>query len=168
MSNNRLNGSSLFLQAISGLTSNYGYLSGGEGLTIEKLKNPNENINKNALNPQFTSFLATNFAKFDTNQDGEIKADELQNYTNNLSKNGMTMEELYQLCSQSGGTNSLLETVIANFNEIDKNHDGKVSNDEISAFGINKEIDEMKTAHPKFDPGAMSIFYSTDATDEDA
>lgn len=162
---NRLNGSSIFLQAISGLTSNFNYLSQGEGLTLDMIKNPDENVNKNLLNSTFRSYLATNFSKFDTDKNGEISAEELQQYTNSLSKQGMTYEELTQLCYQYGGANSLLETVMANFNDIDKNHDGRVTNDEIKAFGIDEEIAQMKEDFQKFDPKSMSIFYSA-STDE--
>lgn len=163
---NRLNGSGLFLQAISGLTNTYGYLAQGDGLTLENITNPGENVNKNLLNTQFTSFLTANFNKLDKNGDGIVTQEELQNYTNSLSKNGMTIDELYQLCAQYGGTNSTLETVIANFNKVDTNHDGKVSNEEIAVYGVSVEIDEMKEKFPKFNASAMSIFYDTGDSEE--
>lgn len=164
----RLNGSSMFMQAISGLTGNFNYLSQGEDLTLDKLKNPDENVNKNFVNSQFQSYLITNFSKLDKNADGILGAEELQDYTNALANKGMTLEEITQLCYQNGQTNSLLETVMANFNEIDKNHDGKVTNDEIKAYGIDEDIQKMKDEFPKFNANAMSIFYSpsSEATEE--
>ena len=163
---NSLNGAGLFSQAIYGLMNNFQYIGGGEGLTLEKLKNPDEK-NKNFVNSQFQSYLASNFGKLDTDGDGTLKQEELQNYTNTLLNQGMTLQELTQLCSQYGYSNSLLETVMSNFNLIDKNHDGRVTNSEISAFGIEEKIEEMKDRNPRFNPNAMSIFYSTSDTTED-
>lgn len=163
---NRLNGAGLFSQAIYGLMNNFQIIGSGEGLTLEKLKNPGEGVNKNLINSQFQAYLASNFGKLDANGDGVISAEELQNYANNMLNKGMTQQELIQLCGQYGYSNSLLETVMANFHLIDKNHDGRVTNEEIAAFGMKKEIDEMKKRNPRFNPSAMSIFYSTGGTDE--
>ena len=58
---------------------------------------------------------------------------------------------------------SLLDTVLSNFNEIDTNHDGRVTQGEINAFRINKEIKQVKEEYPRIDPTKMSIFYETDA-----
>ncbi len=164
---NRLNGAGLFSQAISGLTNTFGYLGQGENLTLDKLKNPGENVNKSLVNSQFQMYLSSNFGKIDSNGDGEITSDEFQNYTNTMANKGMTLEELGQLCSQYGYTNSLLETVMSNFQQIDKNHDGRVTNQEIAAFGIDQEIEEMKDDFQKFDPKAMSIFYTPSSDTEE-
>ncbi len=161
----RLNGSSLFTQAIQGLVSNFNYLGEGESLTLDKLKDTSNNENKNLINSQFRAYLTTNFGKFDKDGDGKITADELQNYTNTMSNQGMTLEEITQLCAQSNGSNTLLDTVMSNFNEIDKNHDGRVTTEEIRAFGIQGEIDEMKDKFPRFNANAMSIFYSTSGSE---
>lgn len=167
---NRLNGASLFTQAINGLVSNYAYLmtgNNGKGLTLENITNPSEDVDKKQLNYAFTNYLSTNFGKIDKDGDGIISKDELQAYTNNMSTGGLTYQQLCELCYTSyGSSTTLLETVLNNFSEIDKNGDGKVTNEEIAAFGIEEEIDEMKDKFPKHTAKGMSIFYETSADKE--
>lgn len=164
----RLNGTSLFLQAVQGLTSNYANLmagSTGNGLTLDSLKNISDDVNKSSLNQSFVSYLTSNFGSFDKDNDGTITQEELQAYTNSLSQGGMTREQLTQLCSQ-GGTDSLLETVLTNFDQIDKDHDGKVTNEEIALWSLNKEIDEMKGKYKRVDENSTaSIYYSSSVDD---
>lgn len=166
----RLNGSSLFLQAINGLASHYAYLatgSGNKGLSLENITNPSEDIDKSKLNFTFTNYLSANFGKIDKDGDGIISQDEMQNYTTNMSRNGLTYEQLCELCYSSyGGSTTLLETVLNNFSEIDTNGDGRVTNEEIAAFGMKQEIDEMKEKFPKHTVKGMSIFYETSADKE--
>lgn len=166
----RLNGSSLFLQAINGLASNYAYLATGsanKGLSLENITNPSEDIDKSKLNFAFTNYLSTNFGKIDKDGDGIISQDEMQNYTTNMSRNGLTYDQLCELCYTSyGSSTSLLETVLNNFSEIDTNGDGRVTNEEIAAFGMDQEIDEMKEKFPKHTAKGMSIFYETSADKE--
>ena len=63
-----------------------------------------------------------------------------------------------ELCYNSNYSSSLLETVLNNFSEIDKNGDYRVTNEEIAAYGIEQEIDEMKDNYPKHTTKGMSIF----------
>jgi len=169
----RLNGSSLFLQAISGLTQNYAYLmtgNTGKGLTLDNITNPSEDIDKTKLNYAFTNYLSSNFGKIDKDGDGIISRDELQNYTTGMSRNGLTYEQLCELCYSSNSSSSLLETVLNNFSEIDTNGDGRVTNEEIAAYGIDKEIEEIKDKYPKHTMQGVSIFYDTSSaydTDEE-
>lgn len=170
MTTNRLNGTYLFTQAISGLTSNFAYLmtgNSGKGLTLENITNPNEEVDKNQLNYAFTSYLTNNFGKIDKDGDGIISKEELQTYTTNMSRNGLTYDQICQLCYSSTGTSSsLLETVLNNFQKIDKNGDGRITNEEIAAFGVEEEIEEMKDKFPKHTVKGMSIFYETSADKE--
>ncbi len=167
---NRLNGASLFTQAINGLVSNYAYLmtgNTGKGLTLENITNPSEDVDKTKLNYAFTNYLTTNFGKIDKDGDGIISKEELQAYTTNMSNGGLTYQQLCELCYTSyGSSTSLLETVLNNFSEIDTNGDGKVTNQEIAAFGIDQEIDEMKDNFPKHTVKGLSIFYETSADKE--
>ena len=73
---------------------------------------------------------------------------------------GLTYSQLAQLCSQ-GGTNSLLETVLNNFTEIDANGDGRVTSAEISGYGVEKESEEVRKKYPNYDLKGMSIFHDT-------
>ena len=167
----RLNGTSLFVQALNGLTSNYAYLmtgSDGKGLSLDNITNPSEDVDKTKLNYAFTNYLSSNFGKIDKDGDGVISKEEFQNYTTSISNNGLTYQQLCELCYQSGTTSTLLETVLNNFSEIDTNGDGRVTNEEIAAYGIDKEIEELKDKYPKHDIKGMSIFYSisSDETEE--
>ena len=101
---NRLNGSSLFLQAINGLVGNYAQLMtgvSGKGLSLENITNPSEDVDKKQLNYTFVNYLTNNFGKIDKDGDGIISKDELQNYTTSMSRNGLTYEQLCELCYNS-------------------------------------------------------------------
>ncbi len=164
MTSSRLSGNSLYAQAISGLQASYGYLMQGVqggGLTLQNIVNPTDEAKKTAnLNYNFSQYLASNFSSIDMDGDGIISESDLSQYTSNLSASGLTYNQLVQLCSQ-GTTNSLLETVLNNFSEIDANGDGRVTSAEISGYGINKELEEVKEKYPKVDPEQMSMFYTT-------
>ena len=135
----KLLGSSLFTGAISGLNSNYLLmLNGGTGLTLDNLLNlSSENLNY-SVNQSFRSYMLTNFNQIDIDGDGTISQEDLSGYTTKLQTQGMTYNELSQLCSSGGTMSSLLDTVLSNFNEIDTNHDGRVTQSEINAFFCTK------------------------------
>ena len=79
----------------------------------------------------------------------------------------MTYNELTQLCSNGGSTmSSLLDTVLSNFNEIDENHDGRVTQSEINAYRVNQDIKDMKKEYPRINPNNMSMFYDPPQTNE--
>lgn len=161
-------GSSLFTSAISGLNSNFLLLlNGGSGLTMDKLLNPDSDAIKYTVNQTFRSYLMTNFNNIDLDGDGTISTNDLSSYASKLKSQGMTYNELAQLCGNNGGTMStLLDTVLSNFNQIDANHDGRVTQGEINAYRIDKEIKDVKEKYPKIDPTKMSIFHepSVDST----
>ena len=163
----KLLGSSLFTGAISGLNSNYLLmLNGGTGLTLDNLLNlSSENVNY-SVNQSFRSYMMTNFNQIDIDGDGTISQEDLTGYTTKLQTQGMTYSELSQLCSSGGTMSSLLDTVLSNFNEIDTNHDGRVTQSEINAYRINEEIKEVKEKYPKIDPTKMSMFYETDTSND--
>ena len=74
---------------------------------------------------------------------------------------GLTYNQLAQLCTQYGSTSSLYQTVLDNFNEIDANGDGRVTNAEIRGYGVEKEAEQVKEKYPKYDLKGMSIFHDT-------
>lgn len=153
MSSTKLSLAGLMSQAIYGLNSNFAILSSGisEGLTLNDILNPGESVNKNSLNASFQSYLSQNFSAIDADGDGKISANDLSQYTNKLSQNGMSYQELSQLCYNAyGSASQQLEEILANFNEIDKNGDGRVTNEEIAAFNCDKEMEEVEKDHPKF------------------
>lgn len=156
-------GSSLFTGALSGLQSNYLLmLNGKDGLSLDNILNPHTDTIKYTVNQTFRSYMMTNFNKIDLDGDGKISAADMQNYSTKLKTQGMTYQELSQLCTQNGGSmSSLLDTVLSNFTEIDANHDGRITQGEINAYRINQDIKEMKDKHPKVNPDNMSIFYES-------
>lgn len=156
-------GSSLFTSAISGLNANYLLmLNGSDGLTLENLLNPSDDAIKYNVNQTFRSYMMTNFNQMDLDGDGKIGTEDVNNYVAKLQTQGMTYNELSQLCtSGSSGMSSLLDTVLSNFNEIDSNHDGRVTQSEINAYRINEQIKDVKEKYPKIDPTKMSMFYET-------
>ena len=163
----KLLGSSLFTGAISGLNSNYLLmLNGGTGLTLDNLLNlSSENVNY-TVNQSFRSYMMNNFNQIDIDGDGTISQEDISGYTAKLQTQGMTYSELSQLCASNGSMSSLLDTVLSNFNEIDTNHDGRVTQNEINAYRINEEIKEVKEKYPKIDPTKMSMFYETNTSND--
>ncbi len=159
----RLSGQALMAQAIYGLTNNFAVLSAGAsgGLTLEQIVNPSDEVNKNNLNVSFQSYLSQNFSSIDADGDGKISATDIQQYTNQLSQKGLSYQELMQLC-YSSSAGSQLEEVLAHFSEIDQNGDGRVTNAEIAAYGVDTEIEEMEENHPKFQPTNISNYVDND------
>jgi len=156
-------GNSIFTGAISGLNSNFLILlDGKKGLTLDKILNPKSDSVKYSVNQSFRSYLMSNFNSIDIDGDGKITKKDMTNYTAKLKSQGMTYQELSQLCSNgTGSMSTLLDTVLSNFNEIDANHDGRVTQGEINAYRISKESKEIKEQYPKIDPNKMSMFIET-------
>lgn len=156
-------GSSLFTSAIAGLNSNYLLLlNGNQSLTMENLLNPSTANLQYAVNQTFRSYLMTNFNTIDMDGDGQISTQDLSGHVSRLKTQGMTYNELSQLCANGGSSmSSLLDTVLSNFNEIDANHDGRITQGEINAYRINKEIKDVKEKYPKIDPSRMSLYTET-------
>ena len=162
----RLDGSSLFTGINSGLTNTFSLLSNQyqDGITIENLNKAlsNTNVTNTVYGSTFASYLTGNFNTVDKNGDGKISADEIQAYMNNIATQGLTREQIMTLGSANGMTNSLQETVLAHFDDIDANHDGKVTSQEISAYGVNSQIQKQKTADINRTINNLSMFYGSD------
>ena len=162
----RLDGSSLFTGINAGLTNAFSALSGQyqDGITLENLNKAltNTNITNTMYGSTFASYLTSNFNSVDKNHDGTISADEIQNLMNNIATQGLTREQIISLGAASGLTGSLQETVLAHFDDIDANHDGKVTSQEISAYGVNSNVQKQKIADRNRVVNNMSLFYGTD------
>ncbi len=161
-------GSSLFTSAISGLNSNYLLLlDGAQGLTMDKILDPGSEAVMYRVDQTFRSYMMTNFNQIDMDGDGKITTNDVNNYVTKLKTQGMTYQELSQLCSSnSSSMSSLLDTVLSNFTEIDANHDGRITQSEINAYRVNQDIKEVKDKFPKIDPTKMSMFYETNTTSD--
>ena len=164
----RLDGSSLFSGINAGLTNSFALISSqyGDRITVENLNKAltNTNIINNSYTSTFASYLTNNFNNIDTNRDGQITADEVQSLMNNIATQGLTREQIMALGASSGMSTSLQETVLAHFDDIDANHDGKVTNQEISAYGVNSSIEKQKIADNNRLVNKMSMFYGDDST----
>ena len=158
-------GNSLFTMAITGLRSHYYYLMqgvDGSGLSLENIINPSEDANNSMyMNYNFSAYMASNFSKMDMDGDGVLSENDLTKYTAQMCTMGLTYNQLAQLCTQYGSTSSLYQTVLDNFNEIDANGDGRVTNAEIRGYGVEKEAEQVKEKYPKYDLKGMSIFHDT-------
>lgn len=160
----RLDGSSLFTGINAGLTNSFSLLSSqySDGVTLENLNKAltNTNITNTSYGATFASYLSTNFNSVDTNKDGKISADEIQKFMNNIATQGLTREQIISLGASSGITGSLQETVLAHFDDIDANHDGKITSQEISAYGVNSQVEKQRIADRNRTINNMSMFYS--------
>ena len=158
-----IDGTSLFSAVNSGLTNTYSVLSNqfSDGVSLANLaKNEATSaLSSNGLNQNFKSYMQNNFNTIDKNNDGIISADELNAYSSKLSAQGLTMEQLTQLGTNSGISSSLLDTVMSHFNEIDKNKDGKVTNAEIQAYGVDASVDKQRKYDQTQMLKQMSTFY---------
>ena len=164
----KLNGQSLLVNAVSGLTNTYSILSQSypNGVTLENLNNSDNYKNLN-LNKSFLSYLSSNFQNIDKDKDGVINANDITNLTNNLNAQGLSYNELVQLCAQNGlGSSSLLSTVLTYFNDIDTNGDGKVSNSEITAWSNKVQEEKVKSELNAYKPSNMSLFYVDDTSSD--
>ncbi len=159
----RLDGSSLFSNINTGLTNSFSQIANqySDGVTLENLNKAltNTNITNTAYGATFASYLSSNFSSVDKNGDGKISADEIQSFMNNIATQGLTREQIMALGSTTGMTNSLQETVLAHFDDIDKNHDGKVTNQEINSYGVESEVEKQKIADRNRVINNMSMFY---------
>ncbi|DAA81980.1 TPA: hypothetical protein CPT90_08975 [Candidatus Gastranaerophilales bacterium HUM_3] len=165
----RLDGSSLFSGINAGLTNSFSLLSSqySDGLTLENLNAAltNTNVTNTSYGSTFASYLTTNFNSVDKNGDGTISADEIQTLMNNMATQGLTREQIMSLGASSGMSSSLQETVLSHFDDIDANHDGKVTNAEINAYGVNSDIEKQKIEDRNRIVNNMSMFYGDDLTE---
>ncbi|RAI09509.1 MAG: hypothetical protein DKM23_08715 [Candidatus Melainabacteria bacterium] len=165
-----IDGTSLFTAMNSGLTNTYSILSSQftDGITLTNLANKDSTtaLTSNGLNTNFKSYLQSNFNSIDKDHDGKISSNELQDLTTSLSRNGMTIEQLYQLGSSTGMSSSLLDTVVSHFNEIDKNKDGKVTNEEIQAYGVDSSVAKLRKNDRTQMLKSMSTFYDTSVSSD--
>ena len=167
----RLDGTSMFTGINAGLTNAFAQLNGqySDGVTIENLNKALTNsnfINGAYSNGTFASYLTNNFTGIDKDANGTISADEIQSLMSNIARQGLTREQIMALGASSGLSSSLQETVLNHFNEIDRNKDGKVTNQEIQAFGVESDLEKQKIADRNHLIKNMSMFYDVDNTDD--
>lgn len=166
----RLDGTSLFTGINSGLSNTFAQLSGqfADGVTLENLTESLSNTNtlNNLNNTSFASYMTNNFANFDSDGDGRISASEVQALMSQMATQGLTREQIMALGGASGLSTSLQETVLNHFNEIDKNKDGKITNQEIQAYGVESDLEQQKKADRNRIVSSMSMYYDIDSPND--
>lgn len=162
-----LNASSMFASAYYGLQNAYQFAlkNGANGITQSDLFSMNNKYGY-VQNSAFSSYLATNFNRLDTNHDGKVNGEEMSSVMNTFSKQGMTYDQLVALSGSAGVNSNDLNTVLNNFRKIDRNGDGKVSQAEIQYFNANKQISSKLDELRKSRRSDISIMYADDDKDD--
>ena len=163
----RLDGTSMFTGINAGLTNAFTQLSGqySDGVTLENLNKALTNSNglvNNPINGTFASYMTSNFNTIDGNADGKISANEIQDLMSQMATQGLTREQIIALAGSSGMGTSLQETVLNHFDQIDKNKDGKVTNQEIQAYGVESDLEKQKLADRNRLVTNMSMYYDVE------
>lgn len=165
--NDRYNANSLVLNTKFDLQRVYNSLIQAKttGLSSEDFT---DNINKvSVYDLAFADLLKQDFKTLDKDGSQAISSEELNNYFNSIENKGLTLPQLQALSSQAGlsagDSKKLLDEVIQNFNKIDANNDGKVSQEEITAYKLNKEITDKKDELYEFKASDISVFYADDS-----
>ena len=162
----RLDGTSMFTGINSGFQNTFAQLSGqySDGITLENLTKcfSNSTFATNPYGATFASYLTNNFSQLDSDGDGKISATEIQNLMSQMAQQGLTREQIASLGGINGMSSSLQETVLNHFDDIDKNHDGKVTNQEIQAYGVESDIEKRKIEDRNRLVNNMSMYYDVD------
>ena len=156
----------------AGLTNTYSYLASQypNGFTLENLTEARtKTTNVGVLNQTFASYLQNNFASIDNDGDGTITAEEMNNLSNRISTQGLTKAELTQLYASgaSGISESTMSKILEHFDEMDTNHDGRITSAEISAYDINCARMEMEDKFNNQRATDMSVFYGDSSSSDD-
>lgn len=166
-----INSSSIFSSAIAGLNNTFVQLAKGSTtgtLTLEQIVNPDsEKVNTYSLNSAFLQYLTTNFSSIDKDGDGEISSSDLSTLMQNISKSGLTYDEICQLGSSGAIPADMLNTVLTYFNEIDKNKDGKITSEEIASYNMEADRHELENKYNSFKASSVSTFYGDDSASDD-
>lgn len=161
------NGNSILTGIYSGLTNTYSYLAKvcPDGVTQEGINAAcSDTKNSVNLNQSFASYLQNNFSNIDKDGDGIIGVNEINDYTNMISTQGVTRAQLTQLAASgtSGLSADQVNKILEHFDEIDSNHDGKVSSAEISAYSYSASKQEKVDEYNYKKATNMSTFYGDD------
>lgn len=163
-------GTSIISNISNNLANTYSYLASlypEDGVTYDNITAArNDNTNYLTLNQSFASYLQNNFGTIDKDGDGIIGVDEINNLTNTISTSGVSRNELSQLAVSGAYSNEMISKILENFDEIDANHDGRVTSAEISTYtySANKQEKIDEENHKK--ATGTSVFYSDDTSSD--
>lgn len=164
-------GSSIIASISSNLSNTYSYLASlypEDGVTYKNITAArNDNTNYLTLNQPFATYLQNNFQTLDKDGDGVISADEMNNLTNTISTSGVSRTELTQLAASGAYSTDMINKILEHFDDMDTNHDGRITSAEISSFthSCNKQekIDEENYKKAT----QTSVFYGDDNASTD-
>ena len=156
----------------AGLTNTYSYLASQypNGLTLENLTEARGKVsNSNILNQSFASYLQNNFTSIDKDGDGIISSNEMDNLSNLISTRGLSKAELTQLYASGscGLSESTMTKILEHFDEMDTNHDGRITSAEISAYDINASRMAVEDEFNNRRATDMSVFYGSENSSTD-
>jgi Ca2+-binding EF-hand superfamily protein len=164
-------GSSIISSISSNLSNTYAYLASlypEEGVTYKNITAArSDTSNYLTLNQSFASYLQSNFSTLDKDGDGVISADEMNNMTNTISTSGVSRSELTQLAASGTYSTDMVSKILENFDEIDTNHDGRVTSAEISAYTYSCNKQEKVDEENYKKATQTSLFYGDDDSSTD-
>lgn len=165
-------GNSLLTGIYAGLTNTYSYLAAQypNGLTLDNINEARADATKSPyINQTFASYLQSNFTKIDADNDGIISSEEITNLTNRMSSQGLTREELTQMYASgaSGLSTDTINNILEHFDDMDTNHDGRITSAEISAYSVNSSKQEKMDEFANRRASDMSVFYGSDSASAD-
>lgn len=164
-------GSSIIASISSNLSNTYSYLASlypEDGVTYKNITAArNDNTNYLTLNQPFATYLQNNFQTLDKDGDGVISADEMNNLTNTISTSGVSRTELTQLMMSGAYSTDMVNKILEHFDEMDTNHDGRITSAEISSFthSCNKQEKIDEESYRK--ATQTSVFYGDDNASTD-
>ena len=163
-------GSSIINSLSSGLSNTYAYLASlypQDGVTYKNITAArNDQTNYLTLNQSFASYLQNNFAVLDKDGDGKIGADEMEKFSQTLSTSGVSRNELSQLAASGAYSGATISKILDNFDEIDKNHDGRVTNAEIAAYTTDCSKQEKLDEYNYKKATDLSVFYGSESDND--
>lgn len=162
-----LTGQSIISGLYSGLSSTYSYLAKmyPDGVTLENINEARtDSKNTNLINQSFASYLTNNFNSLDKDNDGVIGAAEIQDFGNTISTQGVTRQDLTQLLSSGAMSAETIQEILEHFDEMDTNHDGRITPGEISAYNVNCSRQEKEDEFAHKAATNMSVFYGEESS----
>lgn len=163
-------GSSIINNISSGLSNTYAYLASlypQDGVTYKNITAArNDNTNYLTLNQSFASYMQNNFKSFDKDGDGKISADEMDKFSQTLNTAGVSRNELSQLASSGAYSASTISKILEHFDDIDTNHDGRVTSAEIAAFTYDCQKQEKLDEDNYKKATNLSVFYGSESSSE--
>jgi len=164
-------GSSIISTFSSNLANTYSYIASlypEDGVTMKNITAArNDNKNYLTLNQPFAAYLQNNFATLDKNGDGVIGADEMNNLTNMIARSGVSKAELSQLVATGAYPADVVNKILEHFDEMDTNHDGRVTSAEINGFSYSTNKQEKIDEENHKKATGTSVFYGNDESSTD-